>query len=106
MDINSARAGSNGATAEQIEAVDRFRGSSLFAPAEKAALELAEAASQTPAAVSDEIFAKVRQYYGEAELVELAATIALENFNSRFNRVFDVEAQGLYCPLPSGGAAP
>jgi hypothetical protein len=32
--------------------------------------------------------------------VELAATIAMENFRARFNRVFEVEAQGLYCPVP------
>lgn len=82
----------------------RFRGSPLFTSAEKAALELAEAASQTPAAVSDKLFAKAREYYSEAELVELAAIIALENFHSRFNRVFDVEANGLYCPLPSDAA--
>jgi len=33
-------------------------------------------------------------------LVELAAVIALENFRSKFNPVFAVEAQG-FCPLPA-----
>jgi hypothetical protein len=32
--------------------------------------------------------------------VELAAIIALENFRSKFNPVFAVEAQG-FCPLPA-----
>jgi hypothetical protein len=32
-------------------------------------------------------------------LVELAAIIALENFRSKFNPVFAVEAHG-FCPLP------
>jgi hypothetical protein len=33
-------------------------------------------------------------------LVELAAIIGLENFRSKFNPVFAVEAQG-FCPLPA-----
>ncbi|HEY8837972.1 MAG TPA: hypothetical protein VIO16_09910 [Dehalococcoidia bacterium] len=50
--------------------------------------------------VPDELYERLRGFYDEAELVELAATIAMENFRARFNRVFEVEAQGLYCPVP------
>jgi hypothetical protein len=32
------------------------------------------------------------------ELVELAATVAMENYRARLNRAFLVEAQGLYKP--------
>lgn len=38
-------------------------------------------------------------------MVELAATIALENFRSRFNRIFAVEANGVYCPVPQPAQA-
>jgi alkylhydroperoxidase family enzyme len=51
--------------------------------------------------VTDELFARLQQYYDEAQLVELAAIVAQENFRSRFNTTFRIESQGLYCPLPS-----
>jgi alkylhydroperoxidase family enzyme len=55
--------------------------------------------SQSTVTVPDELYERLRGFYDEAELVELAATIAMENFRARFNRVFEVEAQGLYCPV-------
>lgn len=54
--------------------------------------------SCTPAEVSDELFEAVRQHFDEPRLVELVATIAMENYRARFNRAFGVEAQGL-CEL-------
>ena len=40
----------------------------------------------------------------DEQLVELTATIAWENFRARFNRGFDIQAQGFseaaFCPLP------
>jgi alkylhydroperoxidase family enzyme len=50
----------------------------------------------TPAAVSQALFDDLRQYFDEAQLVELSAEIAFENYRARFNRVFEVEPQGLY----------
>jgi alkylhydroperoxidase family enzyme len=70
----------------------------LFTPAEQAALELTEAISFTPATVSDELFAKLREHFSEEQIVELAATIAMENYRARINRVFLVEAEGRYQP--------
>jgi alkylhydroperoxidase family enzyme len=64
------------------------------------ALELAEAATALPHDVSDELFARLREHYSDAEIVELSYIIALENFRSRFNRTLRVEAQGLYCVVP------
>jgi alkylhydroperoxidase family enzyme len=39
-----------------------------------------------------------RQHFSEAQLVELAAAVALENFRSKFNTAFGVEPQG-FCVL-------
>jgi alkylhydroperoxidase family enzyme len=64
------------------------------------ALELADAASALPPQVTDELFERARKHFSEAEIVELAAVIAFENFQSRFNRIFDVQSNGLYCPIP------
>ena len=98
MDTNAAGSSASGASQEKIAALKVFRVSDLFSPAEKAALELTEAMTQTPASVTDAIFDALRPHFTEPELVELTATIAMENYRARFNRAFDVEAQGL-CQL-------
>ncbi|HLI28036.1 MAG TPA: carboxymuconolactone decarboxylase family protein [Chloroflexota bacterium] len=98
MDTNAVGSSKAGASHAKIAAVARWRESDLFSPAERAALALAEAMTQTPAEVSDELFAQARQHFTEAQLVELAATAAMENYRARFNRVFAVESQGFYQP--------
>ena len=100
MDINAAGGSQEGASPEKIEALASFRDSELFSPAERVALELADAASALPHDVSDELFARLREHYSEAEIVELAYIVAFENFRSRFNRTLRIEAQGFYCVLP------
>ena len=52
----------------------------------------------TPATITDEMFAAARAHFSEAQIVELAATIAMENYRARLNRMFLVEPQGLYKP--------
>jgi alkylhydroperoxidase family enzyme len=84
--------------------VFEYERSDLFTPAERVALELADAMTETPPNVTDELFQRLQQYYDEAELVELAAIVAHENFRSRFNTTFRVESAGMYCPVPQAEA--
>ena len=81
-----------------------FETSANFSEAEKNVLRLAVALARTPANVSDELFAALRRDLSERQLVELNGAIAWENFQSRFNRTFAIEAEdfshGQYCPLP------
>jgi hypothetical protein len=58
-----------------------------------------------PHDVSDEFFVRLRGHYADAPIVELASIAAMENFRSRFNRVFRVEPQGFFCALPQGETA-
>jgi len=67
-----------------------------FAPPEAALLRMADALADTPANVSDELYAELRRHFSEDQLIELAASAALENFRARNNRVFDVGSDGLY----------
>jgi alkylhydroperoxidase family enzyme len=67
-----------------------------FAPQEATLLRMADAMADTPSHVSDELYAELRQYFSEEQLIELAASAARENFRARFNRVFDVASDGLY----------
>ena len=57
---------------------------------------MADAMADTPANVSDELYAELRHHFSEEQLIELAASAARENFRARFNRVFSVGSDGLY----------
>jgi alkylhydroperoxidase family enzyme len=87
-----------GATEDKVRAVEQAATSPLFDEAERAALAFAEAMTITGQRVTDELFARARQHFSEAQLVELAAAVALENFRSKFNTAFGVEPQG-FCVL-------
>jgi alkylhydroperoxidase family enzyme len=67
-----------------------------FVPADLALLRMADAMADTPSNVNDDLYSELRQHYSEEQLIELAATAALENFRARYNRVFDVGSDGLY----------
>jgi alkylhydroperoxidase family enzyme len=103
MDINSSRGMSHGATFEKLLAVERFRESALFSEAEHAALVFAEAVTRTPTAVTEAEFAPLRHHFSVPQIVELAATIAVEHFRAKFNTALGVQSQGL-CALPRGPA--
>jgi alkylhydroperoxidase family enzyme len=67
-----------------------------FAPQEAALFQMADAMADTPSTVSDELYAELRQHFSEEQLIELAASAALENSRARYNRVFDVGSDRLY----------
>ena len=89
---------------EKIEALPSYLTSLLFSEAEKLVLEFADAMTQTPVGVADALFAKLREKFTDAQLVELTATLAWENYRARFDHAFGVESegftQGSYCALP------
>ena len=97
-------------TESQLLDLSRYRESDAFSPLEKAVLDYAVALSQTPANASDALVARLREHLSDEQLVELTATIAWENFRARFNRGFDVAAQGFsqgaVCPIPERAAPP
>jgi alkylhydroperoxidase family enzyme len=95
-DSLSANCRDDGAPPEKIADVASFRKSDRFTAAEAAALGLAEAMSRTPADVTDAEFDEARRHFNDQQLVELAATIASENYRARFNRAVGVESLGLY----------
>ena len=81
-----------------------YRVSALFSETEKLVLEYADAMTQTPVEVAEALFAKLREKFSEAQLVELTANIAWENYRARFDHAFGVEAEGFaegsYCAVP------
>ena len=83
-----------GAAEDKIRAVEQAATSPLFDEAERAALAFAEAMTVTGRRVEDALFARVRAHFTEAQVVELSAAVALENFRSKFNTALGIEAQG------------
>ena len=88
-----------GASDDKIRQVPTWRASSLFSEMERAALEYAERMTITGEKVWDELWARLRGHFSEAQMVELTAAVALENFRSKFNVPLGVESQG-FCVLP------
>ena len=88
-----------GADEDKIGEVPAWRESSRFSEMERTALEYAEAMTITGQRVSDELFARIRSFFDEAQIVELTAAVALENFRSKFNVPLGIESQG-FCVLP------
>ena len=88
-----------GASEAKIADIARFRESPHFSDRERAALEYAEQVTRASHDVSDALFDRVRRHFNEPEIVELTATIAMENFRSKFNAPLKIEAQG-FCPIP------
>ena len=87
-----------GASEAKIAEVTKAASSDLFTESERAALEFAETMTFSDRRVSDQLFARVRSHFSEAQVVELAAAVALENFRSKFNVALGIEAQG-FCVL-------
>ncbi len=92
----------------QLHDLPRYQASPAFAPLEKLVLDYAVAMTNTPVEVPDALFARLREHFADAELVELTAAIAWENYRARFDHAFGIEAQGFsegaYCPLPERSA--
>jgi len=72
-----------------------------FSGPEQALLRLADALAGAPVNVSDELYRELRRYFSEEQLIELAADAAQENYRARWNRVFDVGSDALYCDIPT-----
>jgi alkylhydroperoxidase family enzyme len=70
-----------------------------FSAPEQALLKLADALAGAPVNVSDDLYAELRAHFSEEALIELAADIAQESYRARWNRVFDVGSDALYCPI-------
>jgi alkylhydroperoxidase family enzyme len=69
-----------------------------FNDMERLVIELADAMTDTPANVSDELFDRLRKQFSEEQLMQLGAQIAFENYRARWNRIFNVESDNLYTP--------
>jgi alkylhydroperoxidase family enzyme len=94
----------SGISREKIENLHDYRNSGLFSEKERLVLAYADAMTDTPAEIPRPLFTGLREHFDEAQLVELTANIAWENYRARFNHAFGLEAEGFsegaVCALP------
>jgi alkylhydroperoxidase family enzyme len=91
-------------TEEQLRDMPRYRESPAFSEIERLVIDLAVEMSKQRVEVPDELISRLREHFDDKQLVELAASIAWENYRARFNRVFGVApvgfSEGAFCALP------
>ncbi len=85
-----------GLTEEKILALADYATSPLYTEAERIALTYADSMTITGREVTDELFARLREFYTDDAIVELTAVIAWENSSSKFNRALRVPSQKLW----------
>lgn len=94
LDYNYFEAHNKKLDLEKARQVPRWRESHAFTTLERDVLEYAEAMSQTPPTVTDELSARLLEQLGAPALVELTAIISFANLTTRGNVALGIEAQG------------
>jgi AhpD family alkylhydroperoxidase len=102
LDLNYFVAHEHGLDEAKVREVPRWRESSAFSPRERRVLEYAEAASQTPPAVTDALSDALLAELGPAALVELAARVGFMNMSARMNLALGIRSEefSASCGLP------
>jgi AhpD family alkylhydroperoxidase len=108
LDFGSYLAQRSGCPEAKLRELASWRESPQFDELERLVLEYAEAMTRTPVAVTDELFAQLREHFDERQMVELTMAIALENLYGRSNWAFGLEgegfSEGMYCVRPQAAA--
>lgn len=99
VDINSATLARRAGSMAKVEALEQWRGSDLYSPAERAALDYTEAMTITDRGVTDAGMAELRRYFSDDAVIELTGLVAFQNLSSKFNSALDVPPQG-FCRRP------
>jgi len=74
-----------GSEEDKLNNIWEYKTYSAFTEAERAAFDLAIAASQVPNAVTDEVAENMRKHWDEGEIVEIMGVIALFGYLNRWN---------------------
>jgi AhpD family alkylhydroperoxidase len=103
VDLGSQICRNSGFSDAELLALPRYRHSDLFTEREKVALDYAGAVMRTPVAVTDELFARMKEHFNDAQLVEITAMLTVVNLD-RFNAAFGVGSagfsDGMVCVAP------
>ena len=102
LDVNYFAALNQNLDLVKASQVPRWRESEVFTPLERDVLEYAEAMTNTPTTVTDELSASLLERLGPAALVELTVFIGFANMATRVNTAHGITSQGYSdaCEMP------
>jgi uncharacterized peroxidase-related enzyme len=89
-----------GVEEKKAAAIWDYQTSPLYTDAERAALDVSVAAASVPNAVTDEMFAQMRKYWTEEQVVEIVGVIAVFGFLNRWNDTMGTPLEDV--PLAAG----
>jgi alkylhydroperoxidase family enzyme len=102
LDLNYFQALNQNLDLTKASQVPRWRESDVFTALEREVLEYAEAMTDTPPTVTDELSASLLGRLGPPALVELTVVIAFANMSTRANTAHGITSQGYSdaCEIP------
>jgi len=102
LDIGYFQAQNGNLDMAKASQVPCWRESDVFTPLERDVLEYAEAMTNTPPTVTDELSGRLLEHLGPAAMVELTAFIAFSNLATRNNVALGIGSQGFSsaCEIP------
>jgi AhpD family alkylhydroperoxidase len=98
IDLNEALAAERLGALDKALAVERWRDDPAFDDRERAALDYAEAVTDSTRRVDAALVARLRAHFDEPALIELTALVAFQNLSSKFNAALEIPSQGLCAP--------
>ena len=112
LDLNYFQTHNEGLDEAKASEVPRWRESPVFTSLERDVLEYAEAMTETPPRVTDDLFARLLDRLGAPAMIELTTVVGFANMTTRGNVAMGIESQGFSkacrVPLaqPAAGYAP
>ncbi len=102
LDLHYFMSHNRGLDEVKAREVPRWRESAVFTPLERRVMEYAEAMSQTPPAVTDEMSAALLDELGAPALLELTSRVGAMNMTARGNVALGIRSQefSASCGLP------
>jgi AhpD family alkylhydroperoxidase len=108
LDFGYFHAHNEGLDEVKASEVPRWHDSTVFTPLERDVMEYAEAMTETPPRVTDELSARLLEQLGAPALIELNALIGFANLTTRCNTAMGIESQGFStaCKVPLAQPSP
>lgn len=94
IDIGSWFGRAHGVTEAQLLDLPHYRESPHFDELERLVLDLAVGMTRTPVDVSDGLIAALREHLSDEQVIELCASIAVEQYRARFNWALGIGSEG------------
>ena len=104
LDIGSALCLATGISEAQLRALPIYRTTELYNEDEKLVMEFAEVMTRQPVGVTPDLRGRMLARFSPAEITELAANVAWDNYRGRLNQALGVRpsgfSEGAACALP------